>query len=138
MAKIRGGRLFRDTVIGLEAVGEGFAVLIRGVFCEQVAVGGALEGLEARLALDRLGGSVLRGYQRRRRKIRGRKTCGFQLAFRFLASLSCGALAFLLCSIDMSVPPHFYALINPYLAPLPMAAVVGLRSECVGVECRFA
>jgi hypothetical protein len=113
-------------------------VLIRGVFCEQVAVGSALEGLKARLALDRLGGSVLCGYQRRRRKIRERKTCGFQLAFRFLASLSCGALAFLLCSINMSVPPHSCALTNPYLAPFPMAVVVNLRSECVGVECRFA
>lgn len=49
-------RLFRNTVFGVEAVGELLAVLVCGVFGEQLAVCGALEGLEAGLALDGLGG----------------------------------------------------------------------------------
>lgn len=52
-------RLFRNTIIGVEAVSKLLAVLVRGVFGEQLAVCGALEGLEAGLALDGLGGGVL-------------------------------------------------------------------------------
>jgi hypothetical protein len=52
-------RLFLNTILGFEAVCELLAVLVRGVFGEDLAVGGALEGLEARLALDGLGGSIL-------------------------------------------------------------------------------
>lgn len=53
--------LLDDTVLGVEAVLEVFGVLVGGVLDKHLARGGALEGLEARLALDRLGGSVLRG-----------------------------------------------------------------------------
>jgi hypothetical protein len=52
-------RLFRNTILGVEAVGELLAVLVRGVLGEKLAVCGALEGLEARLALDGLGCGVL-------------------------------------------------------------------------------
>jgi hypothetical protein len=52
-------RLFRNTIGLVEAVGELLAVLVRGVFDEELAVGGALESLEAGLALDGLGGGVL-------------------------------------------------------------------------------
>lgn len=52
-------RLFRNTVGGVEAVLKLLAVLVRGVFGEELAVCGALKGLEARLALDGLGGGVL-------------------------------------------------------------------------------
>ena len=51
--------LFGGTVGLIEAVGELLAVLVRGVFGEQLAACGALEGLEAGLALDGLGGGVL-------------------------------------------------------------------------------
>lgn len=51
--------LFRNTVVGVEAVGELLAVLVRGVFGEELAVCGALERLEAGLALDGLSGGVL-------------------------------------------------------------------------------
>lgn len=52
-------RLFCNTISLVETVGELFAVLVRGVFGEQLAVGGALEGLEASLALNGLSGRVL-------------------------------------------------------------------------------
>ena len=52
-------RSFRYTVVGIEAVREVLAVLIRGVFHKHLAVRGALEGLEAGLALDRLGSRIL-------------------------------------------------------------------------------
>lgn len=52
-------RLFGNTVLGLEAVHELLAVLVRGVLGEKLAVCGALKGLEAGLALDGLGGGVL-------------------------------------------------------------------------------
>jgi hypothetical protein len=52
-------RLFGDTVVGVEAVLEILAVLVRGVVAEHLAVRRALERLEARLALDSLGGGVL-------------------------------------------------------------------------------
>ena len=48
-----------NAVGSLEAVLESLAVLIRGVLDKQLAVRGALEGLEARLALDALGRDVL-------------------------------------------------------------------------------
>lgn len=47
-----GKRLFGDTVFGAKAVGEGLAVLVGGVLLEHLARRGALERLEARLALD--------------------------------------------------------------------------------------
>jgi hypothetical protein len=45
-------RLFGNTVLGVEAVLEVLAVLVRGVIGEHLAVRRALERLEARLALD--------------------------------------------------------------------------------------
>jgi len=56
---VRHPRLFRNTVVGVEAVSELLAVLVRSVFGKELAVSGALEGLEAGLALDGLGGGVL-------------------------------------------------------------------------------
>ncbi len=55
----RGLHLFCNTVFGVEAVGELLAVLVRGVFGEELAVCGTLEGLEAGLALDSLGCRIL-------------------------------------------------------------------------------
>ena len=52
-------RLFRHTVVGVEAVNKLFAVLVCGMFGKELAVCGALKGLEAGLALDGLGGGVL-------------------------------------------------------------------------------
>ena len=46
-------------VVGVEAIGKLLAVLVRGVFGKHLAVCGALEGLEASLALDGLSGRVL-------------------------------------------------------------------------------
>jgi hypothetical protein len=53
------GQLLCDTLVSVEAVLELFAVLVGGVVGEHLAARGALKGLEARLALDRLGGDVL-------------------------------------------------------------------------------
>lgn len=55
----RGGRLFRDTFVGVEAVGKLLAVLVRSMVRKHLLAGGALEGLEARLALDALRRDVL-------------------------------------------------------------------------------
>ena len=52
-------RLFRNTVVGVEAVDKLLAVLVRGVLGEELAVRSALERLEASLALDGLGSGVL-------------------------------------------------------------------------------
>lgn len=54
-----GGCLFRDTLVGVEAVGELLAVLVRSVLRKQFLAGGALERLEARLALDGLRRGIL-------------------------------------------------------------------------------
>jgi len=51
--------LFRNAVVGVEAVGEGLAVLVIGVVGQHLAAGGALEGLETSLALDCESGGVL-------------------------------------------------------------------------------
>lgn len=51
--------LFGNTVVGVEALLKLLAVLVRGVVAEHLAVRRALERLEARLALDCLGGGVL-------------------------------------------------------------------------------
>lgn len=48
-----------NTISGLEAVLKVLRVLVCGVLAEHLAVGGALEGLEASLALDGLGSGVL-------------------------------------------------------------------------------
>ena len=48
--------LFRNTIVSVKAVLELLAVLVRGVFGEQFAVCGALEGLEACFAFNGLGG----------------------------------------------------------------------------------
>lgn len=48
-----------NAVFGIEALLESFAVLVRGMLAEHLAAGGALEGLEARLALDGEGGGIL-------------------------------------------------------------------------------
>lgn len=55
----RGGTLFRNTLVGIEAVAEVLAVFVRGVVGKHLAARGALEGLEASLALDGLGSNVL-------------------------------------------------------------------------------
>jgi hypothetical protein len=52
--------LFGNTFVGVEAVAKVLGVLIRGVVGEHLAACGALEGLEARLALDGLRGRVLK------------------------------------------------------------------------------
>jgi hypothetical protein len=52
-------RLFHDALVGVEAVAEVFGVLVRGVVGQHLAAGGALERLEARLALDALRRDVL-------------------------------------------------------------------------------
>jgi hypothetical protein len=54
-----GGILFCNTLVGIEAVAEVLAVLVRGVVGKHLAARGALEGLEASLALDGLGSNVL-------------------------------------------------------------------------------
>lgn len=59
--RVRRLHLFRDTVVGTEAVGEGLAVLVGGVLLEHLASHGALERLEALLALDGEGGGILGG-----------------------------------------------------------------------------
>jgi hypothetical protein len=51
--------LFRNTLIRIEAVGELLAVLVACVIGKHLAARGALEGLEARFALDCLGGGIL-------------------------------------------------------------------------------
>jgi len=51
--------LFRHTFVGVKAVTKVLAVLVGGVVGEHLAAGGALEGLEAGLALNRLCGRVL-------------------------------------------------------------------------------
>lgn len=51
--------LFGNTLVGVEAVAKVLAVLVACVISEHLAAGGSLEGLEARLALDRLGRGVL-------------------------------------------------------------------------------
>jgi hypothetical protein len=53
------GRLFRNTLVGVEAVGELLAVLVRSVVRKHLLAGGALESLEARLALDALRRDIL-------------------------------------------------------------------------------
>jgi hypothetical protein len=55
---------FRDAVLGVEAVRKCLAVFICGVLGKHVAVGGALEGLKAGLALDGKGGHVLHKVRR--------------------------------------------------------------------------
>lgn len=49
----------RNTIVGVKAVLERFAVLVRGVVAQHLTVGGALEGLEASLAFDGEGRSIL-------------------------------------------------------------------------------
>jgi hypothetical protein len=51
--------LFHNTLVLVEADSEVLAVLVGCVVGKHLATRGALEGLEAGLALDRLGGSVL-------------------------------------------------------------------------------
>jgi hypothetical protein len=68
-------RLFGDTVFGVEAVLEVLAVLVRGVVGEHLAAGCALERLEARLALDRLGGGVLHAGVSTATGLKGRGAC---------------------------------------------------------------
>ena len=52
-------RLFRDSLALVEAVRELLVVLVRGVVGQHLLARGALEGLEAGLALDGLRGGVL-------------------------------------------------------------------------------
>lgn len=81
-------------------------MFIRGVFGEQFAVGGALEGLKAGLALDGEGGHVLlavSAYSRHYSAKIERWTYGFQLALRnACACFRSVALTLLLSSAEMS------------------------------------
>jgi hypothetical protein len=52
-------RLFRNAVVGVEAVGELLAVLVGGVVRQHLLARRALERLEAGFALDGLGRGVL-------------------------------------------------------------------------------
>lgn len=52
-------RLFRDAIVGVEAIGELLAVLIRRVVGQHLLARGPLEGLEAGFALDGLRGGIL-------------------------------------------------------------------------------
>ena len=55
----KSGRLFHNTLVGVEADVELLAVLVGCVVGKHLTARGALECLEAGLALDGLGGSVL-------------------------------------------------------------------------------
>ena len=104
-------RLFRNTVVGVEAVSELLAVLVRGVFGEHLTVCGALEGLEAGLALDGLGGGVLLcismriGVDKEFDMLRSIswESYGFQLRLGLLGTSIALAVALLLCSTVLSV-----------------------------------
>lgn len=52
-------KLFDNAIIGVEAVLEALGVLVGGVLGQHLAGCGALEGLEACLALDGEGGGIL-------------------------------------------------------------------------------
>ena len=52
--------LLRHAIVAVETVGEGLVVLVGSVLAQHLLAGGALEVLEAGLALDGLGGEVLR------------------------------------------------------------------------------
>lgn len=125
-------RLFRNTILGVEAVGKLLAVLVRGVFGEQLTVRGALEGLEARLALDGLGCGVLRMISICAcLKVASLwliekmwESYGLQLRLGFLGTGIALAVALLLCSTVSLVEPHFFYCRTPYFAPLPMLLVV--------------
>lgn len=52
-------RLFGNAIVSIEAILERLAVFVRGMIAEHLATGGALEGLEAGLALDGEGSGVL-------------------------------------------------------------------------------
>lgn len=125
-------RLFRNTVVGVEAVGELLAVLVRGVFGEQLAVCSALEGLEAGLALDALGGGVLDMIST---CAQGKgnsatlssniwKSYGFQLRLGLLGTSIALAVTLLLCSTVLLVLPRCFFCRAPYFAPLPMSLVI--------------
>lgn len=53
------GSSFGNTIVRIEAVAEVLAVLVRGMIGQHLLAGGALEGLEAGLALDCLRGGIL-------------------------------------------------------------------------------
>lgn len=55
----RGGGSFENAVVGIEAVLKALGVLVGGMLGQHFAGGGALERLEARLALDGEGSGVL-------------------------------------------------------------------------------
>lgn len=80
--------LLNDTVFGVEAVLEVLGVLVGGVLDEQLARGGALEGLEARLALDGLCAGVLRPRKQTYMMVRAVIHTDFSWLFASLGPLS--------------------------------------------------
>lgn len=117
--------LLDDTVLGVEAVLKVFGVLVGGVLGEQLARGGALEGLEARLALYGLCVGVLRTCEQAYMYRESGNTYRLKLALCLLGPLVRGAIALLLCPAKLLVtPPWLLHIVASYFAPLPMLIVV--------------
>ena len=101
------------------------------MFGKHLAVRGALEGLEAGLALDGLGGGVLlcismrAGVDKEFAMLQSIywESYGFQLRLGLLRTSIALAVALLLCSTVLSVWPHSSFCKAPYFAPLPMLLV---------------
>lgn len=111
LSALENAGLFGHTLVGVEAVTKVLAVLVGGVVGEHLAAGGALKGLEAGLALDRLCGRVLVCCQKfglkwsiatQSRQVAQRNTFtyGFQLALRLLGACISLTIPFLLRSIS--------------------------------------
>lgn len=81
-------------------------MLVGGVFGEHLARGSGLEGLEARLALDRLRSRVLHFVRNAPRYECRIVTHRLQLTLRLLGTAVFGAIALLLCPVKMLVPRH--------------------------------
>jgi hypothetical protein len=136
-------RLFRNTIVGVEAVGELLAVLVRGVFGKQLAVCSALEGLEAGLALDALGGGVLYMISKCAHSKGVSATLssniwrsyGFQLRLGLLGPSIALAVALLLCSTMLLVLPRCFFCRNAVLRSV--AHVVSYRGLVGNCESRY-
>lgn len=125
MSEVRDGALFRNAVGGFEAVLEVLGVLVAGVFGEHLARGGALEGLEARLALDAKGRDVLchtrLAHDGVNLELAAEDTYRLQLAFALLGTLCGVALPLLRCPSTASVSRNRGCGAGvSYFAPLPM------------------
>jgi hypothetical protein len=119
-------------------------VFICCVLGKHVAVGSALEGLKAGLALDGKGGHVLPKVRGSLDYSRYGGIYGFQLALCDACAWFRGvALALLLCSAKLSASDTSLMETTAYLFPLPMANSCCLRVEdcvwsfvCKGCLCR--